>query len=122
MNPINSSFLRFCMVGVLATAIHYGVYWILLKFMGPTPAFTIGYAVSFCFNYFLSARFTFRKKASAKNGVGFALSHVVNYGLQTGCLNLFLALGLGEKIAPIPVYCICVPINYLLVRFVFNKL
>ncbi len=114
--------MRFCIVGVLATAIHYAVYWTLLKVMRPTPAFTIGYLVSFCMNFFLSARFTFKKKASAKKGMGFALSHLVNYGLQTGALNLFIAIGLREQMAAIPVYCICIPINFLLVRFVFSKL
>jgi len=119
---LSSSFIRFCIVGVIATAINYGVYWLMLKILKPTPSFTIAYIVSFCFNFFLTAKFTFKKEATAKKGVGFALSHLVNWGIQTGALNLFLYLGLKEQIAAIPVYCICVPINYLLVRFVFSKL
>lgn len=119
---LSASFLRFCVVGVLATGIHYGVYWMLLKVMNPTMAFTIGYAISFCCNYLLTAKFTFRKKRSVRNGIGFALSHLVNYGLQTGMLNLFIAIGISEGLAPLPVYCICVPVNYLLVRFVFSRL
>lgn len=115
-------FFRFCIVGVIATAIHYGIYWLGLKVLSPNWAYTIGYATSFCCNYLMTAKFTFRKKATAKNGIGFALSHLVNYGLQMGCLNLFLALGVGAKLAPIPVYCICIPVNFLLVRFVFNKI
>lgn len=115
-------FLRFCIVGVLATAINYGVYYLCLTFTNPTVAYTLGYTISFVCNFFLSARFTFKKKASAKKGVGFALSHLINYGLQVGCLNLFLWLGLGAKVAPIPVWCICIPVNFLLVRFVFNKI
>ena len=35
---------------------------------------------------------------------------------------IFLFLGLSEAWAPIPVYCICIPVNFLLVRFVFNRL
>jgi len=116
------SFIRFCIVGVTATAIHYGIYWLMLKLMSPTPAFTIGYIISFGCNFFLTAKFTFKKKATPKKGVGFALSHLVNYGLETGALNVFLALGLEKEIAAIPVYFVCVPINFLLVRFVFSKL
>lgn len=84
-------------------------------------AFTVGYLISFVFNFFMSARFTFRKKPTTRKGIGFALSHLVNYGLETGALNVFLILGLAKEIAPIPVYFICVPINFLLVRFVFSK-
>lgn len=119
---LTPEFLRFCIVGVLATAINYGVYYLCLMFCGPTLAFTIGYAVSFICNFFLTAKFTFRKDATVRKGIGFALSHLVNWGLQVLCLNIFLAIGLGEKIAPIPVYCICVPVNFLLVRFVFNRI
>lgn len=118
----NNSFLRFCIVGVIATGIHYGIYYLLLKPLSANIAYTIGYAISFCCNYLMTAKFTFKKKTTAKNGIGFALSHLVNYGLQMLCLNVFLALGVGAKLAPIPVYCICVPVNYLLVRFVFNKI
>lgn len=119
---LKSSFIRFCIVGVIATGIHYGIYYLLLKPLNANVAYTIGYLTSFCCNYLLTAKFTFKKKATAKNGVGFALSHLVNYGLQMLCLNIFLALGIGAKLAPLPVYCICVPVNYLLVRFVFNKI
>lgn len=119
---LSPEFLRFCIVGVLATAINYGVYYLCLNFTNPTVAYTLGYAISFICNFFLTAKFTFKKKATAKKGVGFAFSHLVNYGLQVGCLNLFLWIGLGAKIAPIPVWCICIPVNFLLVRFVFNKI
>jgi hypothetical protein len=32
-----------------------------------------------------------------------------------------LWLGVNENFAPIPVYCIAVPVNFMLVRFVFRK-
>ena len=36
-------------------------------------------------------------------------------------LNFFLWLGVSEGLAPIPVFCIVIPINFLLVRFVFKS-
>lgn len=117
----DASFIRFCIIGVLATGIHYGIYYLLMNLIPTSVAYTIGYAISFCCNYLLSAKFTFRKKISAKNGIGFAMSHLVNWGLQLLCLNLFISLGLSKALAPIPTYCICVPVNFLLVRFVFKK-
>ena len=119
---LSKEFIRFVIVGLLATAIHYAVYYLLDIIIPPNPAYAIGYIISFLFNYFLTSKFTFKKKASLKNGIGFGFSHLVNFSLHMLLLNLFLFLGVRETLAPLPVYCICVPVNFLLVRFVFNKL
>lgn len=113
--------LRFVVVGVLATALHYGIYLLLLNVMSETIAYSIGYVISFIFNFVLTCVFTFRKKASTKKGVGFGFAHLVNYGLHVSLLNLFLWLGVSNVYAPIPVFCVAVPVNFLLVRFVFQK-
>lgn len=112
--------IRFGITGVLATAIHYGVYYVLMLFINASVAFTIGYVVSFVFNYLLSARFTFREKTSTKNGVGFALAHAFNYTLQICLLNVFIYMGLPKALAPLPVYSISIPVNFLFVRYVFR--
>lgn len=113
--------LRFCIVGVVATVIHYVVYLLLKQWMLQVVAFAIGYIVSFVANFFMTARFTFRKEATARKGAGFLVAHIINFILQTSLLQLFLWLGVNENYAPIPVYCIAVPINFLLVRHVFRK-
>jgi Predicted membrane protein len=113
--------LRFCIVGVVATVIHYVVYLLLKQWMLQVVAFAIGYIVSFIANFFMTARFTFRKEATARKGAGFLVAHIINFILQTSLLQLFLWLGVNENYAPIPVYCIAVPINFLLVRYVFRK-
>lgn len=116
-------FIRFGLVGVLATLIHYAIYYLLLQSeINSNYAFTIGYILSWLINFFLTARFTFKKKASVKKGIGFALSHAVNYCLQIACLNIFIWLGVSKALSPIPVYCICIPVNFLLVKTVFSKL
>lgn len=109
--------IRFGVVGVLATFIQYAVYWVLIRWLNPSVSMTIGYVVSFAFNFLASTRYTFRVKASARRGAGFALSHGVNYLLQMVTLNLFLWLGFSKQWAPIPMFCVCVPVNFLLVRF-----
>ena len=114
--------MRFGIVGVIAVAIHYGAYWMMLHWMEVNVAYTIGYIVSFLVNYFLSARFTFREKTSAKTGIGFSGAHIVNYFLQLALLNVFLWLGISRTLAPFAVLAIAVPTNFVLVRFVFKKL
>lgn len=114
--------VRFGIVGVLATAIHYVIYYLLLQTrMNAGIAFTIGYAISWLSNFWLSAHFTFRKKATVKKGVGFAMSHLINYLLQIVFLEIFIWLGVPTTLAPLPVYCVCIPVNFILVRFIFNS-
>ncbi len=113
--------IRFGIVGVTATILQYVVYVVATRWMHPTVANTVGYAISFIYNYIASTRFTFRVKSSAKRGAGFAFSHVVNYLLQTVCLSFFLWLGLSKSLAPLPMFCICVPVNFLLVRYFLKK-
>ena len=113
--------VRFGIVGGVATLIQYGVYLLMLYAVSPTPANTIGYAVSFLFNFVASTRYTFKVKTNARHGAGFALSHLINYGLQIVMLHLFMALGFSEKLAPVPMFCVCVPINFLLVRFFLKR-
>jgi putative flippase GtrA len=126
--PLNNSqrsklgeVVRFGIVGLLATMLQYGIYWILIHWLSPSLSMTIGYILSFVFNFIASTKFTFRVKANAKHGAGFALSHVVNYLLQMATLNFFLWIGLSKQLAPIPMFCICVPVNFLLVRFFLKR-
>lgn len=114
--------VRFSIVGVLITVIHYVVYWLLQLVINVNIAWTAGYIVGFVVNYYLSARYIFREKATAQNGAGFGGAHLVNYFLQMGLLNFFLWLGWSVEWAPVGVYAISIPVNFLLVRFVFKKL
>ena len=115
-----SEAIRFCIVGVVATAIHYGVYWLLQRWINVNVAFTVGYVVSFVANYLLSAHYTFREHTTTRNGLGFIVAHICNYCIQLLLLNVFLGLGLSRALAPLGVYAIAVPVNFLMVRFVFK--
>ena len=108
--------IRFCIVGVLATIVHYGIYLLLKGVINVSVAYTIGYVISFIGNFVLTNVYTFKTQATAKKGIGFVVCHVINYLLHIGLLNVFIWLGVPSSLAPIPVYCIVVPVNFLLVR------
>ena len=114
-------FIRFVMVGILATALHYGIYFLLQRFINVNIAYTLGYALSFIANFYLTAYFTFGKKPSWSKAFGCGGAHLFNYLLHSGLLNTFLWLGLSKTLAPIPVFAIAIPVNFLLVRFVFKR-
>lgn len=113
--------IRFGITGVASTVTTYIVYYICLFWLNPTVSFTLGYIVAMCVNYLLTTVFTFKVKATAKNAVGFLISNGINYVLCALFLNFFIWCGVGEKWAPIPMYAVCIPINYLIVRFVMKK-
>lgn len=114
-------FIRFGIVGIIATGIHYGVYYLLERIINVNIAYTIGYVVSWFVNLYLTAHFTFKSQLSVQKGIGFAFSHLVNYLLHMLFLNLFLIAGFSEEVAPLFVFAIVIPINFLLVRFVFKS-
>ena len=95
------------------------MYCLVLLVANANISFTAGYAVGFICNYFLTTFFTFRSKPSSRNAVGFGFSHLINYLLEIGLLNLFLWIGAGELLAPILVMIIVVPINFLILHFVY---
>ena len=107
-------FLRFVMVGLFATGLHYGIYFVLQKFIQVNVAYTLGYVLSFVANFYLTAYFTFGQPPSWKKAFGFGGAHLTNYLIHIGLLNLF-------PLAPIPVFLIAIPVNFLLVRFVFKQ-
>ena len=108
-------------LGVAATLLQYAIYAVLLMWLDPSLSMSMGYAVSFVFNFMATTRYTFKVKANARRGAGFALSHAVNYMLQMVTLNLFLWFGVDKHLAPIPMFAICVPVNFILVRFFIKK-
>lgn len=110
---------RFGVTGVISSLIHYAAYCVAIRWMGAATSYTIGYAVGLICNYFLTTFFTFQRRPSWSNALGFASSHAVNYILEILLLELFLWIGMGELLAPIIVMVIVVPINFLLLRYVF---
>jgi putative flippase GtrA len=113
--------LRFGIVGMIATGIHYGIYLILLAYMKTNLAYSIGFAVSFIVNFFLSTYFTFLTKPSVKKGLGFGLSHAINYCMHIILLNLFIIIGVAKQYAPLAVFAIVIPLNFLLVRTILKS-
>ena len=119
--------VRFAIVGGIATVLQYVIYLAAMPLLANLiPALgnsdhTLAYILSFIFNFIASTRYTFKVKANAKRGAGFTFSHIVNYSMQTLFLNLFVGLGLAKQMAMIPTLCICIPVNFLLVRFFLKK-
>jgi putative flippase GtrA len=118
---LDIKFLRFIIVGGFATLTHYIFYLLFLNIIDKNLAFFFGFAISFILNYFLSATFTFKKAKKVNNFIGFIIGHLFNFFIQLLLLNVFANfLSVDKLIAPIFVFVVAFPINYLVIRFVFN--
>lgn len=113
-------FVRFGIVGGFCTALHYGIYYVLQLAINVNIAYTLGYALSFIANFYLTSWFTFGTSPSWRKLFGMGGAHAVNYVLHIVLLNLFILLGIAQEWAPIPVFAIAIPVNFILVRFVFK--
>ncbi|MDE7181285.1 MAG: GtrA family protein [Muribaculaceae bacterium] len=114
--------LRFGLVGGFCTLLQYGIYVVFVEAV-KVPAVVstlISYAISFIANFILSSRFTFHSDPNAKKGLAFTASHLVNMGMQTGFVAIFKGI-VGPTLALLPALAICVPLNYLMVRFAFTN-
>ena len=117
---IINEFIRFGIVGGLCTVLHYGIYYLLQLYINVNIAYSLGYVLSFTANFYLTSYFTFGTTPSWKKLIGMGGAHAVNYALHILLLNLFLRIGISQEWAPIPVFAIAIPVNFLLVRFVFK--
>lgn len=83
-------FGRFLLVGVVCTALQYGLLILLVEVfrLQPTPASTIGYIASSVVNYLLNYSFTFRSSADHRRALprfllialcGLALNAAITY-------------------------------------------
>lgn len=97
-------FVRFFIVGIVATVIHIGIYLLLNKTFSLTEdnqlaltcTYVAGYVISFVFNYIISLKWTFQTSGNLSKGIGFAFSHAVNALLHILLLNLFAGLKVGH--------------------------
>ena len=116
-----AQFVRFCANGVLAVAIQYGVYLLLVQWINPFAANTVGYAVSFCVNFIITSYWTFRSRPSWRKLAGFGGSHIVNYLCQQAFLALFLWAGIAKEYAAIMAMGSAVPVNFMILRVIYKK-
>ena len=117
---LRQEIFRFVIVGGIATAVLYATYWLALRLLQPSWAYSLAYFCAFVVNYLLTTSFTFKVDKSVKNGMGFVVSNVINYLVSMALLNIFLWIGLSETVAPIPTILLATISNFLIVRRVMN--
>lgn len=121
-NRLNSEFIRFIITGLLNTLNYYVIYTVLLLFGLPyILSHLIGFILAFIISYFLNCHFVYRVRPSWSKFLKFPLTQVVNMGMQTFLLFVFVDIfSWNEILAPLPVLIVTVPVTYTMTRWVLK--
>lgn len=116
--------IRFIIVGGLNTVNYYIIYLLLLHVFHIQYLIShiIGFVVAFIISYYLNCYFVYKVKPTLKKFLAFPLTQVVNMGVQTLLIYLFVDfLDFNESIAPFVGLIVTIPITYVLSKFILTK-
>ncbi|RAI81634.1 GtrA family protein [Macrococcoides caseolyticum subsp. hominis] len=119
-----SRLIKFIVVGFINTFNYYLVYLLLLKvlYLGYLTSHLTGFLVSFIISYFLNCYFVYKVKPTFKKFIQFPLTQVVNMGVQTLLLYIFVELLHIDKVyAPFPALVFTIPITYFVTTYILTK-
>lgn len=119
--------VKYMIVGLINTAIGYGVFWTLLHWVGCSPelANAFGYAIALCVAFYLNRIFVFSGANSSTSSmlrffVAFAAAFLLNQAVLIVSFRVFLVPAEIAQVFAMVVYTI---IFYLLNKFyVFRAL
>ena len=104
--PVVRDFLRFAMVGALATAVHYSVLIAMTELggVGPVPATICGFFAGALVSYILNRRYTFAAKPEFGKGLAkyllvIAIGAVINAGIVAAFVGSGVHYMIGQVIA-----------------------
>ena len=122
-DPKLGEFLRFCIVGVISTALDAAIFYLVRLFASYQVALVLGYCLSLIVNYLLTIYWTFKKKPTTGNLVGVIAAHMFNlFVVRMSLMWIFVNVAdIPDRIAYIPTLLISMVTNFLVVRFAVNK-
>ncbi|MCI2774840.1 GtrA family protein [Staphylococcus petrasii] len=115
--------IKFVIVGGINTLDYYLVYLILLKLFNVHYMLShiIGFVVSFIISYYLNCYFVYNVKPTLKKFLSFPLTQVVNMGMQTLFLYIFVRwFNFPSEIAPFVGLIVTIPITFVLSKWLLR--
>lgn len=115
--------IKFVIVGGINTLDYYLVYLILLKLLHIhyMVSHIIGFTVSFIISYYLNCYFVYRVKPTLKKFLSFPLTQVVNMGMQSLFLYIFVRwFNFPSEIAPFVGLIVTIPITFILSKWILK--
>lgn len=123
LNKTHYEIIKFIIVGGMNTLNYYIVYLILLKLidLNYLVSHVSGFMVSFIISYYLNCHFVYKVKPTRRKFIQFPLTQVVNMGMQTLLLYIFVQwLHISSVIAPFAGLIITIPITFVLSKYILK--
>ena len=122
-SPKAAEFVRFCIVGVVATLIDAAVFFVANQYVSYMIALVTAYFISLVFNYIFTILWTFKQKPSTKNAVAVVFAHLFNlFVVRWGLMFLFVSLlTYKESLSYILTLSFSTISNFIVVRYVVKK-
>lgn len=124
----NSRFLKFCLIGVINTAIHMLIYNVFLNISGNVVlSHTIAFVLASLFSYCANAIFTYQEKMEKRTFYLAMLTFVLKLGINALLAMIFemffkwLDIDFLIKIIPLFITAILLPLQYLIFNRIFKK-
>ena len=105
MRTLTRQFVKFGLVGVLNTALHYGVFLVLFRVLGVPMlvASAIGYCVGLVNSFLLNRSWTFRVVGDGRRVefVKFVVVNLIALGVNLALLEVFTRAGVVPEIGQV---------------------
>ncbi|MEJ7220020.1 GtrA family protein [Staphylococcus gallinarum] len=115
--------IKFIIVGGINTVDYYIVYLFLLKILGLNYLIShlTGFIVSFIISYYLNCYFVYKVTPTWKKFIQFPITQVINMGMQTLLLYIFVQwFQISSVIAPFVGLIITIPITFILSKYILR--
>lgn len=121
MPEVASRLIRFCVTGVLNTAVYYVAYRALLLVLPYVVAHVGAWAVSVVFSFYMNCWFTFRVRPTLARFLAFPASSLANLFLTTiGSIVLVSQLHVDERYATLIMGICAIPVTFALTAFILR--
>lgn len=121
MSKKHGEIIRFILVGGINTVNYYWIYLLLLKVFDIQylVSHILSFIISFIISFYLNCYFVYRVQPTVKKFIQFPITQVVNMGLQTLLLFVFVQLlHANETFAPFIGLIFTIPITFILSRWI----
>lgn len=115
--------LKFIIVGGINTLNYYIIYLLLLKLIGVNylVSHISGFVISFIISYYLNCYFVYKVQPTWKKFIQFPLTQLVNMGMQTLLLYIFVQwFNISSVIAPFAGLIITIPVTFILSKYILR--
>ncbi|ANZ32593.1 GtrA family protein [Staphylococcus carnosus] len=115
--------IKFIIVGGINTLDYYLVYLILLKGIGINYMIShiTGFIISFIISYYLNCYFVYKVKPTWRKFIQFPFTQVVNMGMQTLLLYVFVQwLHISSVIAPFAGLILTIPVTFIMSKYILR--